>query len=492
MGRAYSPLRRACQVFRGACAALACLCFAAAALAGGRGAAARPPVQAAAQDAVNGALGAASADLRALPRPPDASAAKDIGLRAAATSEILALGARVTVSDGTTLLSIDLSAPVNVTAFVLAEPDRIIIDLPETRFHIADEAGRPTRAEGLIKSFRFGQFAPGRSRIVIDLAGPAKIVKAASARLAAGDPARLVIALAPETAGNFARAAAQAAAAEANTARLTRPPAVKAAASTKPVIVLDPGHGGIDSGAAAQIGSANVNEKYVVFEFARTLAQRLEATKRYKVVLTRDTDVFIALDERVRIARENHAALFLSIHADTLSDSADVSGATVYTVAERASDTESARIAEKENGADLAGGVNAPETASDVSDILFDLTRRETRAYSHVFARNLTGAWASAARLNKNPERAAGFRVLRAPDVPSVLLELGFLSNDRDARSMISAEWRERASNGVLRAIDQFFAPRLVSDEQSGPPLDLLATGSIGAGVTEAPQTSGD
>lgn len=492
MGRVYFPLRRAWLVLRGAVTALACVCFAAQGQAGGRGAPSRPAVQDHAQNAVNGALGAAAANLQALPHLPEAGAAKDIGLRAAANPEILALGARVSVTEGATFLSIDLSAPVNVTAFALSEPDRIIVDLPETKFHIADESGRLSRAEGLIKAFRFGQFAPGKSRIVIDLAGPAKIVKAASARLAAGDPARLVIALAPETAGNFARAAALAAAAEADAARLARPPAAKAAGSGKPVIVIDPGHGGIDSGAAGQVGSANVNEKFVVFEFARTLAQRLEATKRYKVVLTRDTDVFIALDERVRVARENHAALFLSIHADTLSESAEVSGATVYTIAERASDIESARIAEKENGADLVGGVNAPEAGSEVSDILFDLTRRETRAYSHVFARNLTGAWANAGRLNKNPERAAGFRVLRAPDVPSVLLELGFLSNDRDARAMISAEWRDRASTGVLRAIDQFFAPRLVSDEQGEPQADALATGSIGASVTQTPQTSGN
>ena len=493
-------LARACGL-----ALLLCLTLAASQVqAGGRGPRSKPAAaQTASQDAINGALAAVSANpvapaSSAMPARPLESAKppvrpQDIGLRAgSAGGEILALGARVTVSEGTTLLSVDLSAPVNVTAFVLAEPDRIIVELPETAFHIAEDAGRLAHPEGLIRAFRFGQFAAGKSRMVIDLAGPARIVKASSARLAAGDPARLAIVLAAETPANFAAAAARAAAAEASAVRHVRPAAATAVATAKPVIVIDPGHGGIDSGAAGQAGATPTTEKSIVFEFSRVLAQKLEASKRYRVILTRDTDVFVTLDERVRIARESHAALFLSVHADTISDSADVNGATVYTVAERASDIESARTAEKENGADLVAGVTAKEEISDVSDILFDLTRRETRAYSHGFARQLTGAWAGAARLNKNPERAAGFRVLRAPDVPSVLLELGFLSNDRDARSMVSLEWRERASASVVRAIDQFFAPRLVLDEPDEPLVDPLATGSIGPSVLQTPQSYGN
>ena len=201
------------------------------------------------------------------------------------------------------------------------------------------------------------------------------------------------------------------------------------------------------------------------------------------LVMTRDSDVFVSLGDRMRLARDHHAALFISLHADSLSESGDVTGATVYTVSERASDAEAARVAEKENGADLAGGVAAKEDASDVADILFDLTRRETRAYGHVFARGLLGEWKNAARLNKNPERSAGFRVLKAPDVPSVLLELGYLSSEKDARALMSAPWQDKAAISVARAVDVFFAPRLTSnDETPAAGIDPIATGSIRTG----------
>ena len=455
-----------------------------------------PTPTAASLDAVNGAIQAttirtAPSDALARPagRPANAVSPRALGLRTATeATDVLALGARASQANGLSYLGVDLSAPVAVTAFVLADPDRIIVDLPATDFHIEAEVGRLAAPEGLIKSFRFGRFAPGRSRIVIDLTGPARIAKAASEHLASGDPARLVIALAPDSPANFAAAAARSAANEAAAAarRHIAPP--KPATGGLPVIVLDPGHGGIDSGAAGSAGGETVAEKNLVFEFARALALRLEASRRYKVVLTRDGDTFVALDERVRLAREAHAALFISIHADTLSDIGDVSGATVYTVAERASDSEAAKVAEKENGADLAAGVSSAEQSGDVSDILFDLTRRETRAYSHVFARQVTSNWATTGRLNKNPERAAGFRVLRAPDVPSVLLELGYLSNDRDARSLVSPAWRERTTAGVVKAIDQFFAPRLAADGDLADPNDVLTTGSISRTVPAAPQ----
>ena len=478
----HAPLRLIALVLLGACLAQP-------ALAGGKPAPSPPGATPTAAEAIsrNASNGAPAAEAPTAPKRP-----QDIGLRSSAGAEILALAARASASDGLTYLTVDLSASLSVSAFVLASPDRIIVELPETSFHIADEAGKLAKPVGLIKAFRFGQFAQGKSRMVIDLAGPAKIVKAASARLAAGDPARLVIALAPEAPQEFAAAAARSAFVEAEALRRVRPLAAKPVASAKPVIVIDAGHGGIDTGATGQAGSANISEKAIVYAFARALTQKLAASKRYTVIETRESDVFVSLDERVRIARDNHAALFISVHADTLSESGDVSGATVYTGAERASDTESARIAEKENAADQVAGVTATEETSEVSDILFDLTRRETRAYSHVFARQLTGAWASAARLNKNPERAAGFRVLRAPDVPSVLLELGYLSNDRDARSLVAPEWRDKAAASVARAIDQFFAPRLVSDEADSPEVDPVATGSIKPTVPHAPQTSGE
>jgi N-acetylmuramoyl-L-alanine amidase len=190
--------------------------------------------------------------------------------------------------------------------------------------------------------------------------------------------------------------------------------------------------------------------------------------------------VFVALGERVRRARANGAALFVSIHADTLTDDRSVAGATVYTASERASDAEAARVAEKENQADLAGGLDGREDQSEVSDILVDLTRRETRAYSNVFARTLMDHWKDIGQLNKNPIRSAGFQVLKAHDVPSVLLELGYLSSDRDLASLTTPQWREKAARVVARAVEGFFQARGGSESggisASGAPFGTLAS----------------
>ena len=230
-----------------------------------------------------------------------------------------------------------------------------------------------------------------------------------------------------------------------------------AEAGAPPVVVIDPGHGGIDPGAS---GPSGVVEKDVVLGFATLLADKLQATGRYTVVMTRRDDTFVSLGDRVRAARDRGAALFVSVHADTLSANAGVTGATVYTASDRASDAEAARVAETENRADAAAGLEAAPETPGVNDILFDLTRRETRTYAHVFQRTLTGYWRKIAQLNKNPERSAGFVVLKAPDVPSVLLELGYLSSDKDVQNLTSAAWRDTATGSVVKAVDAFFAPR--------------------------------
>ena len=390
----------------------------------------------------------------------------------------VAVSAELSADAETTKLVFELSAAVTANAFVLAEPDRVIIDLPEVNFQVDPARGHAAQGRGLITAFRFGQFAPGKSRIVIDLASPAEVRRVGAEPISPGGPARLIIELAPSDRARFDAAAALAARSESEAAEVRRKSrAPKLAASTRPVIVLDAGHGGIDTGARGVGGAV---EKTIVFNFTRVLAQKLEATKRYRVVQTRDSDVFVPLADRLRMARDTHAALFVSLHADSISDSADVTGATVYTVSEKASDAEAARVAEKENGADLAAGVVGTEDAGDVADILFDLTRRETRAYGHVFARGLLGEWRGAARLNKNPERSAGFRVLKAPDVPSVLLELGYLSSEKDVKSLLSPQWQDKAAASVARAVDTFFAPRFSGlEETPAAGIDPMATGSI-------------
>jgi N-acetylmuramoyl-L-alanine amidase len=408
-------------------------------------------------------------------------------------------------------LSFDLTHPIEVSAFVLARPNRVVVDLPEVDFRIDPQAGKAALTahrsgtqhgrlqvndvSGLIASFRFGLFAAGKSRIVIDLGGPAKILRAAVEPAADAGKARLVIELAKTDRATFqsaARKAVLAAAGEPQPKVASNPAKDPAETSGNlPVVVVDPGHGGIDSGAMVD----GLVEKDIVFDFAKVLAEKLRATGRYQVVMTRDSDVFIPLGGRVHVARDAHAALFVSIHADSIAtDTASVSGATIYTMSDRASDAEAARTAEKENQSDATAGLEGKEEQSGVSDILFDLTRRETRAYSHVFARTLVNYWKVAGRLNKNPERAAGFRVLTAPDVPSVLLELGYLSNVKDAKSLVAPDWRDATTTKVVAAINAFFDVRDSGAAAAPPVMPVEApetTGTAATAIVDAASLAG-
>lgn len=380
---------------------------------------------------------------------------------------ISAIAARLEQHKDNARLVFETTAEIRATAFAVADPNRVIVDLPEVAFRIDPTLGLPTNRgpaqrrgvspDGLVSSFRFGHFAPGRSRIVIDLARPARIVRAESDSKTRNP--RLVVELEQTDATGFAAqiAATNLAARKAPVPAPAEKAVAPAPADSKPVLVIDPGHGGVDVGAAGPHGE---QEKTIVLDFARILKAELEKSGKLRVVLTRQSDAFVALDERVRIAREVGAGLFLSIHADTLGE-ASVEGATVYTVSPRASDAESAKIAEKENFADRAAGLEAKgEEAGEVGDILIDLARRETRAYSRSFARTLIGYWQTFGHLNKNPSRSAGFVVLKAFDVPSALLELGYLSSAGDLSRMISPEWREQASRTTAQAIETFFAER--------------------------------
>ena len=362
--------------------------------------------------------------------------------------------ARVENGADTANLYFEITQAVTAKAFILTDPDRVIVDLPQVGFSIDPSIGRfetkhkKHNKNALIGSFRFGLMAQGRSRIVIDLAQPARIAKTA-VRIVGGKP-RLEIELDKTDRATFQASVRKTD--DSTTAAI--PTEVTHAAIGKPTVVIDAGHGGPDTGAMVN----GIIEKDVTLAFARMLAGKLEASGHFHVVLTRSTDLFIPLSERAGIARRSLASLMISIHADTLPESADVSGATVYTVSDKASDAYAAKVAAKENEADSAGGIDGQVDTAEVNDILFDLTRRETRAYSHVFARTLVNYWKVAGRLNKNPQRAAGFVVLKAPDVPSVLLELGYLSSPADAASLTSDDWRDKATGRVAESIEAYFA----------------------------------
>jgi N-acetylmuramoyl-L-alanine amidase len=382
----------------------------------------------------------------------------------------VAVGARLSQDDNAAELVFDLSRSVDASASALASPDRIVVDMPEVNFQLDPSVGRVGALANvsLVKGFRFGLLAPGKSRIVIDLARKVCPAQIAAKPIVEGEPAaRLTIELKPCDPTAFAA--------------LVRSSAVLAADAPptaipgQPVIVLDPGHGGVDSGAR---GLGGVQEKILVFGFCAELKRQLDATKRYAIVMTRDGDQYVDLDDRVAIARKANASLFISVHADTLSEDTNVSGSTVYTVADRASDAEAARIAARENAASRGPGGGSRLDNADVADILFDLKRRETRTYAHIFSRGLVDNLRGAAKLNHNPERSAGFVVLKAPEFPSVLVELGYLSNAQDVQSLASPEWRTRAAAAMVKEVDAFFAGYGKPD--SAPPAESgVATSAV-------------
>lgn len=386
---------------------------------------------------------------------------------ATASNFPIASDARLAGDNKQTRFVLDLDKAVRFRAFTLADPYRVVLDIPQVTFQL--RAGIGTSGRGLVKAFRYGLVMPGGSRMVFDLTGPAKITKAAVLDAASGQPARLVLEFEetdrtsfvqllgtesrPELRPGIGTAASAVASAEA-----AAPIEAPAVTDSRPVIVIDPGHGGIDNGTQTSTES----EKNLVLGFGLALRERLEKSGKYRVVMTRTDDTFIPLDDRVKIARNQSAALFVSIHADALPrGEGDAQGATIYTLSDRASDAEAERLAEAENKADAIGGVNLTEEPTEVADILIDLAQRETRTFSNHFARLLLSEMKNTVRMHKRPLKSAGFRVLKAPDVPSVLVELGYVSNKGDLEHLISEGWRSRTVGSMASAIDAFLAKRL-------------------------------
>ncbi len=387
----------------------------------------------------------------------------------ASSSFPVASDARLAGDSKRTRFVLDLDKSVQFRAFALADPYRVVVDIPQVSFQLPPEAGITGR--GLIKAFRYGLVMPGGSRIVFDLTGPARIAKSYVLDAANDQPPRLVLELEEIDRTNFVQSLAvesrpQLRPAIADAAdpivamKAAAEPRPADAVDLRPVVVIDPGHGGVDNGT--QAGGGENNEKDLVLGFGLALRDRIEKSGKYRVVMTREDDTFVPLADRVRIARNQSAALFVSIHADALPrGEGDAQGATIYTLSDRASDSEAERLAETENKADAIGGVNLTEEPTEVADILIDLARRETRTFSNRFARLLMGEMKTTARMHKRPLKSAGFKVLKAPDVPSVLVELGYVSNKDDLEHLLSESWRTRIVGSMGQAIDAFFAKRV-------------------------------
>jgi len=370
---------------------------------------------------------------------------------ASAGEKPLAITAIRTAGDkAQTRIVLEFDRAPAVRWFYLDHPHRLVVDLPDARLSAGGDA---LSGRGIVESARFGAMASDRTRLILTAASPF-VVRDVREMTGEGGGALLSFDLAAASERAFDAALDERASITGST-RSTKSDRLGA----KPLrddgrhtVVIDPGHGGIDSGA---VGTAGTLEKAVTLAFARDLAARLEKTGHYAVALTRNDDIFLPLDERVAIGRQHEADLFISLHADTISVK-DMRGATVYTISEEASDALAAELADSENRADAAGGIIAGEAPADVADILLDLIRRETQAFSVVFARSLVGELDGRIELIRNPVRSAGFRVLRAPDVPSVLVELGYLSNPKDEALLNDTAWRARAVDGIVEAVGLF------------------------------------
>jgi len=373
----------------------------------------------------------------------------------------MVIGLKIGESAGRSRFTMELSDPLDVRVFTLTSPNRVVFDMPEVLWRVNGET-RPS-GQGAVKSYRYGLFRKGNSRFIVDLSAPVKVEKSQILPPEGGSGFRLVVDLAATTNSEFLAHAGWPRDISGATASVGLAPAPSTPArGGKKLIILDAGHGGIDPGTHGQSG---VVEKDLVLSVAKTLRKVLEATGRYRVQLTRDADVFIPLRERVNIARAAHGDLFVSLHADS-SEHHDVRGASVYTLSEDASDREAATLAEKENMSDIIAGVDLTGENSPVASILIDLAQRDTMNRSVRFAETVVGALPSATMLLPLfPHRSAGFAVLKGPDIPAVLIELGYLTNPKDEAEMTTEAWRNGVSRAIASAVDTHFAP------ETGPSL---------------------
>ena len=387
-------------------------------------------------------------------------------LTVVATAEALAVpavtGVRIGQHDDKTRLVLDLTEPVTFSVFSLANPDRMVIDLTAVSWG----AGEPTQVVGRagVAQLRFGQFRPNTSRLVLDLDRPLAVRQAKLLVQDANAPVthRLIL--------DLVRVSPSAFQATVRPSRLTKPdtrarrtdrtepvplPQLKPAPErVRHLIAIDPGHGGRDPGA---ISVSGLKETVIVLRFARELVAVLEESGRYRTVMTRKTDHKVGLRRRVEIARKADADLFLSIHVDRFHDSS-MRGAAVYTLADEASDEETAALAARENRADIVAGVDLTEGFDeDVAKVLISMVQQNTMNCSAAFAGILLPELARVAPLINRPHRHADFRVLKAPDIPSVLVELGFLSNEEDVERLRTGSHRRELAGAILQAIDTYF-----------------------------------
>lgn len=374
------------------------------------------------------------------------------GLAGAAASALKATDFTIAGDAARTRIVLHFNREPTLRWLLLRDPHRLVIDLPEASFLIDPKS---VKARGLVQNVRYGALGEGASRLILTTKGPFSVDRIDVLADEDGKGFRLAADLSASSDRAFEEALAAQALTTGSTVstpkgdRLGKP-------ATDPakrfVVVIDPGHGGIDGGAE---GASGTVEKTITLAFGLELRKKLADTGKYDVFMTREKDDFLPLDERVRIARQHEADLFISIHADTINRKG-IRGATVYTISDKASDAEAQATADRENLSDALAGIDMKQQDHEVADILVELIRRETHNYSVRFARSLVGELSPAIELINNPHRSAGFKVLKAPDVPSVLVELGYLSNTEDEEQLRDPQWRAKAVDRITSAIGLF------------------------------------
>jgi N-acetylmuramoyl-L-alanine amidase len=367
---------------------------------------------------------------------------------------LLAYGARIVGDDARTRIVIDFDRAPAFSIHYIANPERVVVDLPATAFGFP---AKDLEARGLFKDIRYGTMDEDSARIVLTATKPVRVALAKVQADEGGKGQRLVLEAEITDRAKFADLVKAQSWSEPVSPQTTSAiaPVEKPAAGSDFIVAVDAGHGGIDTGAIGV--DTKTQEKDVTLAFAKALADRLNREPGIKAFLTRSDDSFLSLSERVVIARQNHAGLFVSMHADTLKQK-DIRGATVYTISDRASDKLAADLAERENLSDQIAGTATATEPPEVADILLDLTRRETQAFSISLAESVLASFKDQVGTINNPHRHAGFRVLQAPDVPSILLELGFLSNRDDEKLLLDGEWRNKMADHLTDAVKRYHA----------------------------------
>lgn len=366
---------------------------------------------------------------------------------------------RVGQGVGNVRIVMDADSQFDYKVFLLNEPRRLVVDTKN--IDVSPKIEKAIDANGFVAATRLGAAGVGGVRIVFDLLKPVTVKKVFMLPPQSKFSWRFVVDLELSTEREFAKHVGNDHAVSTD-AYEQGTPSIKMASgkasapvkrSNKKIIVLDPGHGGVDPGA---IGVSGVYEKNITLAMARELKAELDKSGKYTVYLTRNRDVFIPLRDRVKISRRHDADLFLSIHADSAANKR-ATGLSVYTLSEKASDKEAAALAEKENKADIVAGLNFAEHSKEVSDVLLNLAQRETLNRSSEFATFMVQEMRKSTHTLDNTHRFAGFAVLKAPDVPSVLMELGYLSNRTEEKLLQQKSYRKKLAASAVRAIDRYF-----------------------------------